>query len=123
VNTAVKIIGQTRITAQDIAGDKDENLILFLPELRVLFLLVIVFLSALGLVYIKDVNRQLFMQTQTAESDFLQSQVLHNKLLLEESSWSRQDRVQGLAQARHDMQILAAKDIVIVKKRLLPASS
>ncbi len=123
MNTAVKIIGQTRITAQDIAGDKDENLILFLPELRVLFLLVIVFLSALGLVYIKDVNRQLFMQTQTAESDFLQSQVLHNKLLLEESSWSRQDRVQGLAQARHDMQILAAKDIVIVKKRLLPASS
>jgi cell division protein FtsL len=48
---------------------------------------------------------------------------MHNKLLLEESSWSRQDRVQGIAQERHDMQILAAKDIVIVKKKLLPASS
>lgn len=63
-----------------------------------------VFLSAMGVVYIKDLNRRLFVQYQGLQQEQQQYNIKWGKLLLEESAWSTQSRVQHLA--RHDLQMV-----------------
>ena len=115
MNASVKMMIQNRMLTQDSVIDNEENLILFLPELKILFLIIIVFISGLSLVYIKDLNRQLFIKNQNAMQNFSGLSVLHNKLLLEQSAWSKQDRVQTMAENQFDMQIPSVKDLVVIE--------
>ena len=64
MNTAVKIISHQRVIGHESVINKEENLVLPFPELKILFLLLIVLFSALTLIYIKDLNRQLFVGLQ-----------------------------------------------------------
>lgn len=116
MNTAVKYMMQSGALTQDKVVSKEENLVLFLPELRILFLIIIVFISGLGLVYIKDLNRHLYIQNQKMMDNFSQLMVEKNKLLLEQSSWAKQDRVQNIAEAQFSMQIPSVKEVVILNK-------
>ena len=60
-----------------------------------------VFASAVGVVYMKDLNRRLFIQYQGLEQAQQQYNVEWGKLLLEQSAWSTQARVQNIA--RHNL--------------------
>ena len=68
------------------------------------FILVLtIFISAVGVVYMKDLNRRLFIQYQGLQQEQQQAQVRWGQLLLEESAWSTQARVQHLARTRLNM--------------------
>ena len=67
--------------------------------LSILFLCV--FASAVGVVYMKDLNRRLFIQYQGQLQATQQYDIEWGKLLLEQSTWSTQARVQSLA--RHNL--------------------
>lgn len=73
-------------------------------------------LSAFAVVYVKDLNRRLFIDYQVLQQVRQQYEVEWNKLLLEQSTWSTQARIQTLAQTQLNMIYPKQKNIVIIKE-------
>lgn len=91
--------------------------IISLSRLRAVFLMLAILISALGVLYIKDLNRRLFIQYQMLESVSDQIQVDWGKLLLEQGAWSTQSRIQEVAQTTLEMRVPAPQEIVLVKTK------
>ncbi len=109
----------TRVMAAD--GMKSEKRIgvFQIPKKRfvVVSLVCLLLLSAFGVVYLKDLNRRLFIQYQNLQQEKAQEIVQWGKLLLEQSTWSTQSRIQQIAQRQLDMQVPNGRDIVLVEDR------
>lgn len=75
-----------------------------------------ILLSAFTLIYTKDLNRRLFIQYHNAQQQQQQYQIEWGKLLLEQSAWSTQARIQRIAQQHLSMMAPAAKDVVMVEE-------
>jgi len=73
-----------------------------------------VFASAVGVVYMKDLNRRLFIQYQGLQQDEQQSDIEWGKLLLEQSAWSTQTRVQSVATDNLGMVMPSRQNITLV---------
>lgn len=86
-----------------------------LPELKILVLVFLLLVSALGVVYVKDINRRLFITQHKLQVQSEQLQSENNKLLLEQSAWAAQARVQRVAQRQLQMQIPPSGDVVVIK--------
>ena len=86
-----------------------------LPELKILVLIFLLLVSALGVVYVKDINRRLFITQHKLQVQSEQLQSESNKLLLEQSAWAAQARVQRVAQRQLQMQIPPSGDVVVIK--------
>ena len=86
-----------------------------LPELKVLVLVFLLLLSALGVIYVKDLNRRIFIEYQQLQSQGEQMQTYNNKLLLEQSAWASQFRVQQIAEQQLDMKLPVPSEIVMLK--------
>ncbi len=86
-----------------------------LSRLRTALLLIAILISALSIVYIKDLNRRFFIQHQILEGASQQIQVDWGKLLLEQGAWSAQSRVQEIAQLSLGMRVPSAQETVLVK--------
>lgn len=79
-------------------------------------LILAVLLSAFILIYLKDLNRRWFIQYQHQQEMRQQYETDWGKLLLEQSTWSTQARIQTLAQKRLGMIYPKQKNIVIVEE-------
>lgn len=86
-----------------------------LSELRVMVLIFLLLVSALGVVYVKDLNRRLFITYHELQVETEKLQADNNKLLLEQSSWGAQARIQIVAQNQLQMQIPPSTDVVMIK--------
>lgn len=86
-----------------------------LPELKVLVLVFFLLVSALGVIYVKDVSRRLFIFQHKLQMQSEQLQANSNKLLLEQSAWAAQARVQMVAQQQLQMKIPSSSDIVVIQ--------
>ena len=86
-----------------------------MSELRVLFLMFLLLVSALGIVYVKDLNRRLFIANNNLQRHTEQLQADSNKLLLDKSSWSAQSRVQVVAQRQLRMQIPSSSEVMMIR--------
>lgn len=73
-----------------------------------------VILSAFGVIYVKDLNRRLFIQYQNLQQAQAQEMSRFSKLLLEQSTWSTQARVQRIAQQDLGMQLPTTANTVLV---------
>ena len=93
---------------------KKEELVFALPDLSVITLILVLFFSALAVVYISDLNRQLFAYNEHLKHDYAQLQVQHDRLLLERGTLSSQMRIQQIAD-KLELQLPAAKDVVLIK--------
>lgn len=71
--------------------------------------------SALGVIYVTHVNRQLYSQLQNLQNqqDLLASE--YEKLLLEQSAWSEYSRVEKLSRLHLEMKIPTAADVIMVQ--------
>ncbi len=111
MNAASKALGQT------LYGS-DTLLQVFLSKR--LFLVIVlsfaVFASGLAVVYSKDLNRRLFMglQNEQMTQDALQTE--YGQLLLEQSTWSTQARVQQIAENQLQMQVPDARNVVLISQ-------
>src|ERR1700722_18683409 len=85
------------------------------PNFASLLLAIAVLISALSVVYIADLNRRLFMQVQSEQAVQNQLHLDWEKLLLEQTTWSTQARVQALAQERLDMIAPSNANTVVIK--------
>ena len=88
---------------------------LSLSNLRVLFLVIAIMVSALAVVYTKDVNRRLFIDYQSLQQKNIDMSVDYGKLLLEQGAWSTQERVQLVATNSLNMVIPSSSNIVMLK--------
>lgn len=82
--------------------------------LLVVLLVVAVMISAFSVVYVRDMNRQVFSELQTAQATRDQLQIQWSQLLLEQSTWSTQARVQRVAETQLHMHVPRASNEVIV---------
>lgn len=60
---------------------------------------VLVLLTALSLIYVKDLNRQLYSELEGLQQNHEELKIQKDQLLLEENTWAAQARVQEIAQA------------------------
>jgi cell division protein FtsL len=86
-----------------------------LSNLRVLFLVIAIMVSALSVVYTKDLNRRLFIDYQSWQQKNSEMSVDYGKLLLEQGAWSTQARVQIVATSSLNMIIPSSSNIVMLK--------
>jgi cell division protein FtsL len=86
-----------------------------LPELKILVMVFLLLISAFGVIYVKDLNRRLFIIQHKSQAQSQQLRSDGNKLLLEQSSWAAQARVQRVAQLQLQMQIPLSADVVVIK--------
>ena len=114
MNTAVKTI-KISSQMQHALRWGDVLPIVSLPRLRVMMLLFAILISALSIVYIKDLNRRFFIQYQMLENVHDQIQVDWGKLLLEQGAWSTQSRIQEVAESTLGMRVPAAQKTVLIK--------
>lgn len=80
-----------------------------------LMLLLLIALSALGVVYSSYTSRQLFSEVQRQYAQTLHLKEQWGRLLLEQSTWATHARVERLAKTRLSMQVPDPATIVVVK--------
>ncbi len=80
----------------------------------IMLLIVAVLASALCVVYVKNLNRQLFCELQTLKQTRDQLHVDSGRLSLEQNTWAASTRVQTIAQQQLNMVQPAPKDVVLV---------
>lgn len=73
-----------------------------------------VVISASGLVYSKHLERRYFIELQAMEVRSLQLQTEWERLLLEESAWSNQARIEQIASTELNMHLLEYSDVVML---------
>lgn len=81
--------------------------------LPVVWLAVIV--SALSVVYVSHLCRQLYNELSGLEQEANALQVEWGRYLLEQSSWASLSRIEQLAKSRLEMRVPGADEIVVVR--------
>ena len=114
MNTAVKIT-RASVPIDHVLYWADIFSIISLSRLRLGLLFMAILVSALSVVYVKDLNRRFFIEQQILETAQNQIQVDWGRLLLEQGAWSAQSRVQELASSQLGMRAPLPQEIVLVK--------
>lgn len=107
---------ETRILGQTLPLGRARNVISYKPSFSTLVLAIIVMISGIAVVYLSDLNRRVFMDLQDAQSYQNQLRLDWGKLLLEQSTWSSQTRVQSIAEQRLAMSPPISSEIVMIKE-------
>lgn len=82
--------------------------------LGLILLVIAVLASAVAVVYVKNLDRQLFGDLQTLKQTRSDLHVQYGQLLLEQNTLAAPARVQAVAQKQLGMSIPATKDISVV---------
>jgi cell division protein FtsL len=104
----------TRLTSWDIFTKVETTPVqeIWNIVLAVAFVLV----TALSLIYVKDLNRQLYSELESFRENHEELKIQKDQLLLEQNTWAAQSRVQEIASEQLNMvwpnQLLA----VVIKK-------
>ena len=77
---------------------------------------VAVICSALSVVYVSHLCRQLYSELSRLEQDTNTLQVERGRYLLEQSSWASLSRIERLAKSRLRMRVPGAEEIVVVRQ-------
>ncbi len=109
MNTATRVIQNRNFVFRH--ADKLE---LSRQGLWMFTLITLLFASAFAVVYLKDLNRRLFIQYQTLQQDNDQARQSWGKLLLEQSAWSTEARIQEIAQTKLGMVYPKPSDLTMV---------
>lgn len=104
-----------RVALAENALIKNVKFNFYLPELKILALVFLLLVSALGVVYVKDLNRRLFITHHNLQVEEQKLNARSNKLLLEQSAWGAQARVQVVAEKKLKMQIPLSTKIIMIK--------
>jgi cell division protein FtsL len=86
--------------------------------LNLIFLFMIIF-SAFFMVYLKDEYRRDFISYQTMMADAASMQSQYNSLLLEESTWASDSRIQGQATAKLNMLVPQTTEMIVNQKDII----
>lgn len=110
MNAAAKRLMYRQLTPRAITSSQ-----FWREHFLIVSLLICVLISAFSVVYTKDLNRRLFIELQSLESVRDAAQVEFGKLLLEQSTWSTQARVEQIAKNELHMALPLPKSVVVVR--------
>lgn len=110
MNTIARAIPQ-----QQFATRVQSKKILLKQVLQSVVLTIAVLFSAFTVVYVKDLYRRMFIHYQDLQAQQDQIYVDWGKLLLEQSTWSTQTRVQKIAAQRLQMDVPQANEINLIQ--------
>ena len=79
-----------------------------------LILILLALISSLTLIYIKDLNRRLFIQYQHLESQHEKKIREHEQLVLEKTTWSTHNRIQMLASEKLGMMVPSIDQTIVI---------
>jgi cell division protein FtsL len=85
-----------------------------LEMLGVILLMVAILSSALSVIYVKALQRNLYSELQSSQQERDSLKTEWSRLLLEENTWAAPVRIQALAQQELGMQIPQSKDTVLL---------
>lgn len=102
------------IAARPWQAAKRKTAIISKKGMVLVLLIVAILLSAFGVVYTKDLNRRLFIQYQSLQQEQAKAISRFSKLLLEQSTWATQSRVQRIAKNDLNMQLPTSENTVLV---------
>jgi cell division protein FtsL len=111
VNTAAKAAFESHHEHESLLGGLFTR-----SHFTIVLLALMVFVSGFSVIYAKDWQRRLYIQSQNTTAQANQLQTEWGKLLLEQSTWSMQARVESIASHKLDMVMPAAKQIVMVQE-------
>lgn len=80
-----------------------------------LVLILLALLSSLTLIYIKDLNRRLFIQYQKYEAAYDKKVREQEQLVLEKTTWSTHNRIQMLASEKLGMMLPSYDKTIVIK--------
>lgn len=107
---------ELRVYADRLPLRSTTKAIHYKPSISTMLLGLLVILSGLAVIYVADLNRRLFMDMQETQAYQVQLQLDWDKLLLEQSTWSTQARIQNLAQERLGMTTPANNQIMTINE-------
>lgn len=110
MNTAVRMMGVTTLRWIQFPNVWES----VKQSLMMIILSAILFASAFSVVYVKDLHRRLFIQQQNLQAHLDTAKIQWSRLLLEQSTWSTQARVQQIATQQLKMGLPTAKGIKII---------
>lgn len=84
------------------------------PRALLFSLLIAIFVSAFGLIYVKDINRRLTGQLQALQNDAQNTKGQYSQLLLEKSTWASSLHVEEIATQQLRMITPPPKSVVII---------
>jgi len=110
MNAAAKALAENSLSFENIFST------LFTKQgLCSILLILTILVSAFSIVYVRQLNRELFMTLQSQQSARDNLHIEWGQLLLEQSAWGTQSRVQTVAQNKLDMVTPNQKNIVLVR--------
>ncbi len=110
MNAASRALAEGSFTSNNVRSMAFSTRNLFTTLLIILLLV-----TGCAVVYVKDLNRQLFYQLQTLQQARDELNVELGQLLLEQNTWGAPGRIQQIAQERLSMDTPPSHDIVMVK--------
>lgn len=81
----------------------------------VALLIIVVLLSAIGLVYSKHQSRKLFVNLQQLKQQVIDLDTEWGQLQLEQSAWTDHGRIESIARDRLNMKHPQAEEVVFIK--------
>lgn len=109
MNAAARALAQG-----SFANVKGYSLNISAPMLGVVLLIIAVLASGLSVVYVTNLNRQLFSDLQSLNQTHEELRVESGQLVLEQNTWAASARVQTIAEQQLGMVLPAAKNITLV---------
>jgi cell division protein FtsL len=111
MNTAAKALAQSAMERSSLMAG-------LLPRRYLLsgLLALGVFFSGLSVIYMQDYQRRFFIESQALVSTQNQMQTEWGQLLLEQSAWSMQARIERVANVKLKMQLPSAKSVVMIQE-------
>lgn len=110
MNTATRVIAQSRMQTAVPSLSWISR-----PRLVNLLFILAILTTAFSIIYVKDLNRRFFIHYQALQTTHDKLYEEWGKLLLEQSTWSTQARIQALAKNHLDMNLPSPKEVVLLK--------
>jgi cell division protein FtsL len=84
---------------------------------RATVLLILVVISALSIIGLRQQSRTSFAELQTLRAERDNLNIEWGRLLLEQGAWSQHQRVEQIAQSRLGMKIPDSRQVVVISSR------
>ena len=85
--------------------------------LLIMILLIITFVSAISVVYVKHYNRKLFVEVQQLEKQRDDMEIEWGKLQLEQNTWATHSRIERIAKEKLQMITPDAGNVIYLKTK------
>lgn len=111
MNAAVKAV-----SVNDFSMGRMSRLMVSKNSLVLMVLLFLAMASAVAVIYFRGLARELTSQYESLQQENQELTLKHGQLMLEDTAWSTQARIQALAQSELNMTLPEEKGIVMVQK-------